>query len=112
MVLQAKEDAYKVVLAIDAVMGQNPTFSRIGRMFFENNIRPIVLITNFDLPNADVDSAERALGDVWALEDDSLPLSHYKFLTAYFSYDTGETYENSHKSNPGKGLAECIFYSN
>ena len=111
MAEQAYREAYKTVIVIDAAVGFNPTFAHIGRLLFKHKIRPIVLVTNFDSPYANVENAVMALGNVWSLEDDSLPLSNYSFMTAYYSYETSMSYSNTYKSDPGRGLERCIFYS-
>lgn len=110
-VAQAKKEADAVVLVIDAVDGINPIFSSFARMFFKNNIRPIVLITDFDSPDANVYTAEKALGNIWSKEDETLTYAELEFLTAYFSYYTCVSYDNKYKDNPGKGLSRCVFYA-
>ena len=112
MVVQAKKEADYVVIAIDAVEGVNPTFSFFARKFFENHIRPIILVTNFDSTNANIATAETALGNIWSMQDDSLSYAELEFLTAYFSYDTCMSYDNKYKDNPGNGLSRCVFYAN
>lgn len=88
MVNKAKEEADRTVIVFDAVRGMNTKFSYAATKLFENDIHPILLISNSDNENADVSSANTSLAEIWSFEDPSLESWDLNFHNIYFSYET------------------------
>ena len=88
MVNKAKEEADRTIIVFDAVRGMNTRFSYAATKLFENEIHPILLISNSDNKNADISSANTSLAEIWSFEDPSLESWDLNFHNLYFSYET------------------------
>lgn len=88
MIILAKKEADKTIIVYDALRGMNTRFAYAARKLFEENIHPILLISNSDHKNADISSANTSLAQIWRNEDPSLENWELNFHNLYFSYDT------------------------
>lgn len=88
MVNKTKKEADRTVIVFDAVRGMNSRFSYAATKLYENDIHPILLISNSDKQKADISSANTALAEIWSLKDPSLESWDLNFHNIYFSYET------------------------
>ncbi len=89
MVEEAKENADEIVIAFDALQGMNPNFYQIASYFAESPVKPTLLITNYDLADADVEEAKNAFKEVWLMEEPSLSDHSLVHKVFYYSYLDG-----------------------
>ena len=88
MIELAKEEADKTIIVFDAERGMNTRFAYAARKLYEEDIHPILLISNSDNKNADISSANTSLAEIWSCEDPSLESWDLNFHNIYFSYNT------------------------
>lgn len=97
------------IIISDAVRGKNPFFSFAARELYRRNIRPIVLVSNIDDPEADPLMAAGALEEVWLLEDPQLESWNLNFDTVYLSLERKITYISPENEQEGiSALLELI----
>lgn len=85
MVEQAKE-ADITCIVFDAKEGPNPTFSCAATELYRQGIKPILIVSNVDDEEADVDYAKNALAEIWVMENPELETWDLDFDNLYFSY--------------------------
>lgn len=88
MIKLAKEEADRTIIVFDAVRGMNTRFAYAASKLYEEDIHPILLISNSDNEKADISSANTALAEIWSGEDPSLESWDLNFHNIYFSYNT------------------------
>lgn len=93
--------AERFILISDAVRGKNPFFSSAARELYRRNIRPIVLVSNIDDPEADPLMAAGALEEIWLLEDPQLESWNLNFDTVYLSLEKKITYISPENEQEG-----------
>lgn len=86
MVKKARE-ADKTFIVFDAKEGMNPTFSYAATELYKQNVKPVLIISNVDAKDANVEYAKNALAEIWAMENPELETWDLNFDNLYFSYE-------------------------
>jgi len=88
MIEEAKKKTDITILVFDAVEGMNIHFATAGRELYENEVLPILLITNCN-PEDEymINKAKTSLGEIWLTENSELNPDSLNFNYLFFSYD-------------------------
>lgn len=80
----------QVFVAADAVIGANYAFGQVAqlllRLYQSCGLRPVLIVSDADSPNASLSSALLSLADHWAMRAPDLPDSATDLTVLYYSY--------------------------
>lgn len=99
----------KVILFFDAVEGMNPQFAYSIRLLYKKGIKPIILISNADHEEANLEVATNAIEEVLIMENPSLEAWELNFKKIYYNNKTNSFSTNKYLSDEGiEVLLEAI----
>lgn len=87
MVKEAKKEADKTFIVFDAKEGRNATFSYAAAELYKQNLKPVLIVSNSDAEDANVEYAKNALAEIWSMKNPELETWDLDFDNIYFSYE-------------------------